>query len=92
MCSSSSNVTAATSVTSHAFAITAKTKGVVGDLATTETSAHLSFGAVTMEGGVNGTVAPANAVCADASYLYHTVDANTTADGNWRRISLGSVY
>jgi hypothetical protein len=50
-------VTAATSVTSHAFAITSKGKGTVEALtvATTETSAHLSFGAATLTGGTDAS-------------------------------------
>ena len=45
-------VTAASSVTSHHFAVTAITSGVGGNaIATTETSAHLSWGASTLTGG-----------------------------------------
>lgn len=51
-------VTAATSVTSHAFAITARVAGVAGNsIATTDTSAHLSWGNTTLTTG-----AGANAV------------------------------
>lgn len=47
-----SDVTAATSVTSHAFAVTAITAGTVGNaIASTETSAHLSWGAATLTTG-----------------------------------------
>jgi hypothetical protein len=46
-------VTAAASVTAHAFAITSIVTGTAGNAyATTETSATLSFGAATMTGGV----------------------------------------
>lgn len=47
-------VSAASSVTSHAFAVTALTPGPAGNsIATTETSAHLSWGAATLTGGAN---------------------------------------
>lgn len=50
------SVSAATSVTAHAFLITAKVSGAVGNaIATTETSAHLSFGGATLSGGVDAT-------------------------------------
>lgn len=48
-------VVAATSVTSHAFAVTALTDGTDSNaIATTETSAHLSWGAATLASGVDG--------------------------------------
>lgn len=48
-------VSAATSVTSHAFAVTAKADGADGNaIATTETSAHLSWGAATLASGEDG--------------------------------------
>lgn len=47
-------VSAASSVTSHTFAVTALTPGPAGNsIATTETSAHLSWGAATLTGGAN---------------------------------------
>lgn len=47
-------VTAATSVTSHAFAVTAIVAGTAANsIATTETSSHLSWGATTLTGGVD---------------------------------------
>lgn len=47
-------VSAATSVTSHAFAVTALANGTAGNaIATTETSSHLSWGAATLSGGVD---------------------------------------
>lgn len=46
------SVTAAVSVTAHAFAITAIAAGTGGNaIATTETSAHLSWGGATLAGG-----------------------------------------
>lgn len=47
-------VSAATSVTSHAFAVTALSPGPAGNsIATTETSAHLSWGGATLTGGAD---------------------------------------
>lgn len=52
-------VSAAASVTSHAFAITALTAGVGGNsIATTETSAHLSFGSATLTSGATADPSP----------------------------------
>ena len=44
--------------------------------------------------GVDGTVTDKvrQFVYSDASYVYYAIDANTIADDNWRRISLGSAY
>jgi hypothetical protein len=50
------NVSAATSVTSHAFAVTARIPGAGGNAITsTETSAHLSWGGGTLASGVSPT-------------------------------------
>lgn len=52
-----SDVTAATSVTAHAFVVTAIVAGGVGNnVATTDTSAHLSWGQTTLTGGVSGAL------------------------------------
>lgn len=80
-------------VTSHAVVLTALVKGTAANsVATTETSTHLSFGAATLAGGVDGTVAHALKQLVDSSYLYVAIAANTVADANWRRISLGSAF
>jgi hypothetical protein len=51
-------VTAASSVTAHAFAVTAIAKGTAGNaIASTETSSHLSWGAATLTGGTGTAVA-----------------------------------
>lgn len=51
-----SSVSAASSVTSHAFAVTALISGAAGNaIATTETSAHLSWGGATLSGGTDAT-------------------------------------
>lgn len=50
-------VSAATSVTSHAFAVTARVPGGVGNaITTTEGSSHLSWGGATLSGGRNASV------------------------------------
>ena len=83
----------ATTNTNTAQTVAAKTAGTAGNaIATTETSSHLSWGGATLTGGVNGTVGYANEMCADASYLYHCLAANTVAGANWRRVSLGSAF
>lgn len=75
--------------------ITAKTKGVVGNsIAISEDLSNAAWAdaAVVMSGGIDGTVGVANETCFDGSYLYHCIAANTIADANWRRISLGTAY
>ena len=91
-------------VTSATFAgdasvLTAIIKGVAGNsIATTETFTNAGnvFDAVkigTTRAGVNGTIAERGGTCyIDNSYLYYCISANTIADANWRRISLGSAY
>ena len=46
----------------------------------------------TSAGAANGTVGVANEICADDSYLYHCIGANTITGANWRRIARGTVY
>jgi len=73
--------------------VTALTKGVVGDaIGTTETLTNGSWGAATLENGVDGTVGVQWEILTDASYLYIAIATNTIADANWRRISLGAAY
>ena len=75
--------------------LTAKTKGVAGNLiATTDDSDELSWGSenVTLVDGIDGTVGVANETCADGSYIYHTPVANGISGNSWRRIALGSLY
>lgn len=89
------DVTAETN-TSTTQVIKAKVKGVIGDLiTTTEDLANTVWDDGTLGtevAGVDGTVGVANETCADASYLYHALAANTIADANWRRFTVGSVY
>lgn len=81
------------SVTAHAIALTAITNGTAANsTATTETSSHLSFGNTTLTGGVDGTVGTVRKILVDTSYLYIAIAANTVADANWRRVSLGSAF
>lgn len=70
-------------------------KGTVGNatvIAETGTDIAWASGAVALSGGVNGTVGSAGQLYRDSSYLYLAIAANTTADANWRRISVGSAY
>ena len=89
------DVTAGTN-TNTTQVITAKVKGIIGDLiTTTETLANTVWDAITLGtevAGVDGTVGLLNETCVDASYIYHAVAANTIADRNWRRVTLGSAY
>ncbi len=74
---------------------TAKVKGVVGNaIPKSEDNANMDWDGVGayLTGGVDGTVGVANETCADGSYFYHAIAANTIADANWRRVALGSAY
>lgn len=87
----------ATAVKTTAATMTAtnKIKGVIGNsTAVAETLADGSWagGATALSGGVDGTAGSQWEVFVDASYLYVAVAAQTTADTNWRRISLGTAY
>ncbi len=83
-------------VAAHAVTLTAKTKGVIGNLITlVKSAAHLTLSGLSagkLSGGVDGTVGGAGEERYDSSYKYIAVAANTIADANWRRISLGSAY
>ena len=82
-----------TSSDATTIVVTALIAGVVGNaIATTKSGAEISWGAVTLESGVDGTVGVANEFCADGSYLYHCVAVNAIADDNWRRVTLGTAY
>jgi hypothetical protein len=43
-------------------------------------------------GAINGTVGVANEMCADDSYIYHSVGASLVSTANWRRIARGSAF
>lgn len=75
--------------------VTAKIKGTSGNaiaIAETLTNGSWAGGATFLSGGVDGTVGAARQVFADGSYLYVASAANTVADANWRRLTLGSAY
>lgn len=77
--------------------ITAATKGVAGNaIVFTEASTNMTVdGSGTLGAtitGVDGTVGSVNEIAQDGSYLYVCIAANTIADDNWRRVSLGSAY
>lgn len=73
--------------------VAARTKGVAGNsIATTATLANGSWGDTVLENGVDGTVGIAREILLDASFLYVAIAANTIADANWRRFTVGNVY
>lgn len=78
--------------------ITAAVKGAGGNAIALVEAAAVNGCAVSsvtdnkLDGGVDGTVGQANETCADGTYLYHCIAANTTAGTNWRRVSLGAAY
>jgi len=73
--------------------ITADVKGTAANsIATTTDAANGSWAEATLTGGIDGTVGVQWEIAVDASYLYIAVAANTIADANWRRISLGTAY
>lgn len=73
--------------------LTADTKGTAANsIATTETCANGSFGAATLENGVDSTTAVKGQMYVDASYLYVSIAASTVSTTNWRRVTLGSAY
>jgi len=75
--------------------ITASTKGTAGNsIVTVDDSAQISWNNadVALVGGINGTVGIANETCADGSYMYHCITANTISGTNWRRVTLGTAY
>lgn len=85
----------AVDATGGVITLTADVAGVVGNaiiLAETLTNGSFTADAVLMSGGIDGTVGFIGQRMVDASYEYRCTAANTTADKNWRRISLGSAY
>jgi len=72
---------------------TANIKGVAGnDIETVAVMANGSFAKAKLSGGQAGTVGDQWEICADSSFLYVAIAANTAVDANWRRISLGTAY
>jgi hypothetical protein len=85
----------AVDATGGVITLTADVAGVVGNaiiLAETLTNGAFAGGATLMSGGVDGTIGFIGQRMVDSSYEYRCTAANTTADKNWRRISLGSAY
>jgi len=77
--------------------LTADTKGAAGNaivIAESMANGSLDGGGVLggTTTGVDGTVGTQWQVAVDASYIYICIAANTIADANWRRVTLGSVY
>lgn len=76
-------VSAATSVTAHAFAVTAKTKGTVGNsIASTETSGHLSWGAATLANGADTSASDFTTAVATAAGTLQTLAQVTRIGAN----------
>ena len=75
--------------------LTADTAGAVGNaivIGETMDNGEFTEGATLLSGGINGTLGTIETIMTDATYLYKCVAANTTADKNWRRVSLGEAY
>ena len=72
---------------------TADVKGTAGNnIDSVAFMANGSFAKAKLSGGQAGTVGDQWEICADASYVYVAIAANTVTDANWRRISLGNAY
>jgi len=74
--------------------ITPLLAGVSGNVAMTETFTAITniFSAVTLAGGIDGTIGTVGKLIIDNTYLYVCISDNTVSDKNWRRIAVGSVY
>jgi hypothetical protein len=75
--------------------LTADTAGDAGnDIAVAETMANGAFAgaAVSLAGGVDGTVGSEHAFLVDSNYLYFTIADNPVSGKNWRRVSVGAAY
>jgi len=69
--------------------LTADTAGTAANaIATTTTCANASFGAATLEGGVNGTVGVAGQVLYDGSNIYVSTDTSTVAVSHWESVGI----
>jgi hypothetical protein len=79
-------VTAASSVTAHAFAVTANAPGIYGQaIVTTETSAHLSWGAATLTGGNQVTIVGTTTLQTLSQPSQIQTIAEYTTNPNWSR-------
>ena len=85
---------AATAGTGTNVVLTADVAGVVGnDISVGSTMENGALdGATELSGGVDGTVANGMKFMVDSSYMYVALAGNTTAQANWRRVSLGAAY
>ena len=73
--------------------VSSKVLGTAGNsIALSASATGVAASASTLLNGTAGTVGLANEICADGTYLYHCTAANTAADANWRRITLGTAY
>lgn len=73
--------------------VTADVKGTDAEsIVTTTDCANGAWDESTLANGVDGTVGNEFEVLVDTSYLYFAIAANTVADANWRRVTLGSAY
>jgi len=71
--------------------VTAKVKGVAGDLLDLiEVSEHITLSGAKLAGGVNGTVGAAGAHLFDGSNIYICTATNTIADANWCKAAIAS--
>ena len=89
------SVVTASAGTGNDVLMTADVAGTVGNnISVADTMANAAFAAsaTKLAGGVNGTVATGTKFMVDATYLYVCLAGNTTAQANWRRVSLGSAY
>lgn len=79
----STEVTAGTlNTTNHTLAIAAKTAGIAGNLlASTETSAHLSFTGATLAGGVDASTANAQVTAGTVNTSNHTLPITAITAG-----------
>lgn len=69
---------------------TAGTAGVIGAIVTTSAATGLTWGAGTLEGGIDGTVGLKGEVRFNATTLYVCAADNTVADTNWVRATLAT--
>lgn len=83
----------ATTNTNTTQVFEAKTAGVIGNaITTTEVSTQLSFGAATLTGGIDATVAQQWDQLVDASNLYvATTDITTTSTTGWKKTALAGI-
>jgi hypothetical protein len=83
----------ATTNTNTAQTVAAKVKGTAAEsIAVDDTLSNGAWADTNLANGVDGTVGNEREILVDSSYLYMAVAANTVADANWRRVSLGSAY